>query len=149
MGHFIPLNLTSVAIFSPGHSNMNSLIWWPVQAGVEDSLTVRVKGAPSLIKLQPQGLVLQRGGISRLSVRLTSSIGIGKSLFDKPLLLLSNVRGKCVHRRPYSPEVTGRETVCSDHWRAGTKYSDLQHEGCRLCYAQSVSALTSGTGALA
>lgn len=39
MGHFIPLNLTSVAIFSPAWSNMKAV--------VEVSLTVRVKGASS------------------------------------------------------------------------------------------------------
>lgn len=38
-------------------------------------------------------------GISRLTAaRLTSSLGIGKSLFGKPLLLLSNVRGKNVFK---------------------------------------------------
>lgn len=47
MGHFFPLNPTSVAIFSPDSSNMNSLMWLPVKASVEGSLTVRVKGASS------------------------------------------------------------------------------------------------------
>lgn len=44
MGYFIPLNLTSVSIFSPAWSNMNSLMWRQAQAGVKESLTVRVKG---------------------------------------------------------------------------------------------------------
>lgn len=47
MGHFIPLNLTTFAIFSPARSNMNSPKWLPARVGVKESLTVRVKGATS------------------------------------------------------------------------------------------------------
>lgn len=49
MGHFFPLNPTSVAIFSPASSNKNGLMWLPVKASVRGGggLTVRVKGASS------------------------------------------------------------------------------------------------------
>ncbi len=50
---------------------------------------------------------------------------------------------KSVQRRPHSPEATGKETACSNLLRGSTKYINLQHDGCRLCYAQKVSALTS------
>lgn len=48
MGHFIPLNPTSVAIVSPAQSNMVRLMWQPVKAVVEVSLAVRVKGASTI-----------------------------------------------------------------------------------------------------
>lgn len=35
IGHFIPLNLTSVAIFSPARSNMSSLMWQAELNGVK------------------------------------------------------------------------------------------------------------------
>lgn len=86
------------------------------------------------------------------AARLTSSLGTDKRLFGTALLrLLSNVgEGEGgVQRQPHSPEATGRETACSNLLRAGTKYIDLQHEGCRICDAQRLilNKQRRGTGA--
>lgn len=94
---------------------------------------------PPLIKWEPRGLVTYTG-ISRLTTaKLTSSSRFNKVQFGNPLLLLSNVRRKeSVQRRLHSPEAEKRETASSNLLRARTEYTDLKHEGHRLCYAVRV-----------
>lgn len=146
MGHFIPLNLTSVAILSPARPNMNSLTWQPVKAGVEESLAVRVKGASSssykVVASRPCSI---QGGDQQVdSTEAKQQPWDCQVSVWRASAAAEQCEGeKCVQRRPHSPEATGRETACSNLLRARTKYTELQREGCRLCYTQRVSALTS------
>lgn len=146
MGHFIPLNLTSVAIFSPARSNMNILTWRPVKARVEESLTVRVKGVSSRLKaLFHTG----RGVIRRLTAMwLTSNLGI--SHFGKPLLLQSDVRGGNEFKDDHIAQRPQEEKQPAGALgEPGLNTPTYSMRDARLYYAGRVSALTSRAEALA
>lgn len=100
-----------------------------MKAGVEESLTVRVKGASSVsYKVVASGpCSIQEGGRDQQ----VDSSEANQQPWDWQVSVWQATAAaeqcegeKCVQRRPHSPEATGRETARSNLLRAGTKYTD-------------------------